>query len=110
LAAGHAAVMDRQTGGRFSLRRYEYMYIFEPQEEVAKKSIDWVKQHYTTIGAKLLKEDEMGKRRLAYEIDKKTDGFYYVTQIEIDDLSKLTEFESELKLNGDVIRYMKVRI
>ena len=92
------------------MRRYEYMYIFEPQEEVAKKSIEWVKQHYGNIGAKLLKEDEMGKRRLAYEIDKNTDGFYYVTQIEIDDLSKLTEFESELKLNGDVIRYMKVRI
>jgi small subunit ribosomal protein S6 len=102
--------MDRQTGGRFSLRRYEYMYIFEPQEEVARKSIEWVKQHYDNIGAKILKEDEMGKRRLAYEIDNKTDGFYYVTQIEIDDLSKLTEFESELKLNGDLIRFMKVRI
>ena len=92
------------------MKRYEYLYIFEPQEEVARKSIDWVKQHYSDIGAKLLKEDEMGKRRLAYEIDKKTDGFYYVTQIEIDDLSKLTEFENELKLNGDVIRFVKVRI
>jgi small subunit ribosomal protein S6 len=92
------------------LKRYEYLYIFEPQEDVARKSIDWVKQHYESFGAKLLKEDEMGKRRLAYEIDEKTDGFYYVTQIEVDDLSKLTEFENELKLNGDVIRFMKVRI
>jgi small subunit ribosomal protein S6 len=92
------------------LKRYEYLYILEPQEELAKKSIDWVKQHYQNFGAKLLKEDEMGKRRLAYEIDKKTDGFYYVTQIEVEDPSKLTEFESELKLNGDVIRFMKVRI
>jgi len=92
------------------LRNYEYLYIFEPQEDVVKKSIDFVKQHYKDMGAKLLKEDEMGKRRLAYAIDKKTDGFYYVTQIEIDDLSKLTEFENELKLNADVIRFMKVRL
>jgi small subunit ribosomal protein S6 len=93
-----------------SLRQYEYVYIFDPQEEVAKKSIDWVKDHYKGMGATLLKEDEMGKRRLAYEIDKKTDGFYYVTQIEIDDLSKLVEYEEELKLNQDVVRFMKVRI
>lgn len=92
------------------MRNYEYLYIFEPQEDVVKKSIDFVKQHYKDMGAKLLKEDEMGKRRLAYAIDKKTDGFYYVTQIEIDDLSKLTEFENELKLNADVIRFMKVRL
>ncbi len=92
------------------MRNYEYLYIFEPQEDVVKKSIDFVKQHYKDMGAKLLKEDEMGKRRLAYAIDKKTDGFYYVTQIEIDDLSKLTEFENELKLNAEVIRFMKVRL
>ena len=92
------------------MKRYEYLYIFDPQEDVARKSIEWVKQHYENFGANLLKEDEMGKRRLAYEIDEKTDGFYYVTQIEVDDLSKLTEFENELKLNGDVIRFMKVRI
>ena len=92
------------------MRRYEYMYIFEPQEEVAKKSIDWVKQHYEGMGVTLLKENEMGKRRLAYEIDKNSDGFYYVTQIEIDDLSKLDDYEEELNLNQDVIRFMKVRI
>ena len=52
----------------------------------------------------------MGKRRLAYEINKNTDGFYYVTQIEIDDLSKLEDYEKELKLNQDVIRFMRVRL
>ena len=96
--------------GRYILRRYEYLYIFEPQEDIARKSIDFVKNQYDSMGATLLKEDEMGKRRLAYEIDKHTDGFYYVTQIEIDDFSKLQEYESELKLNPDVIRFMKVRI
>ncbi len=92
------------------MRHYEYLYIFEPQEDIAKQSIDFVKKHYDSMGVTLLKEDEMGKRRLAYEIKKQTDGFYYVTQIEIDDFSKLQEYESELKLNPDIIRFMKVRI
>ena len=102
--------MNRQTGGRFLLRKYEYLYIFEPQEEVAKKSVEWVKEHYKNMGLTLIKEDEMGKRRLAYEINKNTDGFYYVTQIEIDDLTKLDDYEKELKLNQDIIRFMRVRL
>ncbi len=92
------------------MRKYEYIYIFEPQEEAAKKSIDWVKQHYKSMGITLTKEEEMGKRRLAYEINRNADGFYYITQIELDDLSKLDDYEKELKLNQDVIRYMRVKI
>lgn len=92
------------------MRRYEYLYIFDPQEDIAKKSVDFVKKQYDSLGVTLLKEDEMGKRRLAYEINKQTDGFYYVTQIEVDDFSKLQEYESELKLNSDIIRFMKVRL
>jgi len=62
------------------------------------------------MGARLVKEEEMGKRRLSHETKKKTDGYYYLTQIEIDDIEKLREFEMELKLNPTVIRYMRVRV
>ena len=92
------------------MRKYEYLYILDPQEEIIKKTIEEVKEIYNKIGVRLLKEEEMGKRRLAYAIEKKTDGFYYLTQIEIDDISKLREFEKELKLNKNVIRFMKLRI
>jgi ribosomal protein S6 len=92
------------------LRKYEYLYIFTPQEEEAKKSIGYVKDQYKKMGVTILKEVELGKRRLAYTIGKNTDGFYYTTQIEIDELSKLEDYESELKLNSDVIRFMRVKI
>jgi len=92
-----------------SLKKYEYLYILDPQEDTAKKTIENVKANYQSIGARLLKEEEMGKRKLAYEMRKKSDGFYYLTQIEVDDVAKLKEFERELKLNPSVIRFMKVR-
>jgi len=92
-----------------SLKKYEYLFILEPQEDTAKKTIEDVKTHYQNIGARLLKEEEMGKRKLAYEIRKKSDGFFYLTQIEVDDVAKLKEFERELKLNPSIIRFMKVR-
>lgn len=91
------------------MKQYEFLYILDPQEEITKKTIEDVREHYKRIGARILKEDELGKRRLTFEIRKKTDGFYYMTQIEIDDVTKLREFEREIKLNPNVIRFMKVR-
>ena len=93
-----------------TVRKYEYVYILDPQEENTKKAIEDIKKHYDEMGVRVLKEEDRGKRRLAYEINKKTDGYYYVTQIEIDDLSKLEDFEREMKLSQDVIRFMKVTI
>lgn len=92
------------------MRTYEYLYIFDPQEENVAKTIEEVKKSYEKMGVTLLKEEEMGKRRLAYEIDKKTDGFYYLTQIEADDFTKLQEFDRDLRLNPLVIRFMKVKM
>ncbi len=92
------------------MRKYEYLYILDPQEENTQKTIGEVKDLYNKIGVRILKEEEMGKRRLAYEVSKRTDGFYYLTHIEVDDHTKLQEFENDLKLNQNVIRFMKIRI
>jgi len=92
------------------VNKYEYLYILDPQEEAASKAIQRLKDHYSRMGLRLLKEEEMGKRRLAYEINKKTDGYYYTTQIEVDDFKVLREFERELKHDPDIIRFLKFRI
>ena len=91
------------------MRKYEYLYIIEPQEEVWEKSIEKIKEHYTQLGVNLIKEDKMGKRSLAYPINKKTDGFYYVTNIEVDDFTSLQAYENELKLDPDILRFIKIR-
>lgn len=92
------------------MRKYEILYVLEPQDEIRKETVGWIKEHYESMGARLLKEEEMGKRRLAFEIRRKTDGFYYMTQIEIDDLSPLQDFEKETKLNPNVLRYLKLKV
>ncbi|MFW6138210.1 MAG: 30S ribosomal protein S6 [Spirochaetota bacterium] len=92
------------------MRKYEFVYILDPREELYKKSVQEIKEYYQGQGANLLKEEEMGKRKLAYEINNKSEGFYYLTQIELDNPNKLNELEGELKLNPNIIRYLKVRI
>jgi len=92
------------------MRKYEIMYVLDPQDEVTKETIGWIKEHYEGIKARLLKEEEMGKRKLAFEIKNKTDGFYYLTQLEVDDPSSLQDFEHEAKINQNILRYMKLNI
>lgn len=92
------------------MRKYEYLYIFEPQQESADKAIELVKNKYNEIGARLINENVMGKRKLAYEINKKSDGFYYITQIEIENYNALNDFEKEIKMNPSVLRVLKFRI
>ena len=92
------------------MRKYEILYILDPQEEINKKAIESIKGQYEKIGINLIDESNMGKKRLAYEIDKKTDGYYYVTKIEIEDVSKLEEFEQEMKHNSEIIRHVKVKL
>jgi small subunit ribosomal protein S6 len=92
------------------LRTYEYLYILEPQEENVKETIGKLKDDLNKMGAHLIKEEELGKRRLAYEIRKKTDGFYYITQIELAEYEKLADFENELKLNPNIMRFMRTRL
>ena len=92
------------------MRKYEILYILDPQEESYKRAIEEIKNNYERMGVNLLEESNMGKRRLAYEIKKKTDGYYYITQVEVEDIKKLEEFERELKHNQDVIRHMKIRL
>jgi len=91
------------------LRKYEYLYIIEPKEEGWEKSIEKRKGDYTQLGVTLIKEDKMGERRLAYPINKKTDGFYYVTNIEAEDFTSLQAYENELKLDPDILRFIKIR-
>lgn len=92
------------------MKKYEYLYVIDPQEEVVRRTIDSIKEQYQSRGVNLLQENEMGKRRLAYQIDRRTDGFYYVTQVETDDYAGLQEFETDVKLNSDIIRFMRVKL
>jgi small subunit ribosomal protein S6 len=60
-------------------------------------------------GAEICKVDEWGRKRLAYPIEKKNEGFYvlfdYTSTPEVN-----KEMERSFKLNENVVRYQTVRI
>lgn len=92
-------------------RAYELIYILRPTvapseaRKVAERITDVVNQR----GAKLMRVDNWGKRKLAYPIDKLSRGiFVYVKLVGFSDL--VAELERNLRNFDEVMRYQTVRL
>jgi small subunit ribosomal protein S6 len=93
------------------MRNYEIMFIVNPnatEDEVDKINAQ-VENIVTSGGGQIQKIEKMGKRRLAYDIDKFREGFYVLFAIGANgDIVK--EAERRLRVMDPVIRYITVRI
>ncbi|HET7657690.1 MAG TPA: 30S ribosomal protein S6 [Bacillales bacterium] len=92
------------------MRKYEIMYIMRPdlEEENQKGLVERVHSVLTDNGAEITKVEEMGKRRLAYEINGYNDGVYMVVYANAEEQA-LNEFDRLMKINDDIIRFMAIR-
>src|SRR5438067_10920133 len=92
------------------MRNYEVMFIVNPN--AAEEDIDKINAQLegiiTTGGGKIEKIEKMGKRRLAYEIDKHREG-YYVLFVIVADGEIIKECERRLRVMDPVIKYITVR-
>ena len=92
------------------MREYEVMVIFDPDAE--SSAVDAVVARVTDLltenGGEVQGTDAWGKRRLAYEIDHKTEGVYTLISFKSEP-GVLTELERILSLTDEVIRHKVVR-
>lgn len=94
------------------MNSYELSVLFDPRlpdEDVANLS-DGVKELLTGLGARIVKEESWGKKRLAYPIQKLTEARYVFFTIETDGSNPFPEVEQRLEQNDKVLRYMTVRL
>ncbi|MGH3273977.1 MAG: 30S ribosomal protein S6 [Streptosporangiaceae bacterium] len=87
------------------MRRYEMMIILDPalEERTVQPSLDQFLRVVTTSGGSVDKVDVWGRRRLAYEIDKKTEGIYAVVDLTAES-DAVKELDRQLNLNEAVLR------
>ena len=94
------------------MNRYEMIYIIDADlEEAARKElIEKVSALIANNGGEIEKVDETwGKRRLAYAIDYKTEGWYVLVTFKAPaDLPR--ELERNLQINENVLRYLVVKL
>jgi len=93
------------------MRNYEIMFIVNP--DAAEDEIDKINAQLEAVitsgGGEIQKIEKMGKRRLAYEVDKFRDGFYVLFAIGANG-GIVKECERRLRVMDAVLRYITVRI
>ncbi|AZK45599.1 30S ribosomal protein S6 [Paenibacillus lentus] len=88
------------------MRKYEVMYIIRPElEQEAVQAVVDKFQGIIQNGGEITKHEVMGKRRLAYEINKIRDGIYVLVNFTATP-EVVAELERILKISDEVIRYL----
>ena len=67
-----------------------------------------VKEQIERFGGQIVDVEEWGKKKLAYEIEKQHEGFYYFIHFEADGTCP-AEVERRVRIMENVIRYLCVR-
>ena len=94
------------------MNRYEMIYIIDADlEEAARKElIEKVSALIANNGGEIEKVDETwGKRKLAYAIDYKTEGWYVLVTFKAP-VELPRELERNLQINENVLRYLVVKL
>lgn len=92
------------------MNKYELAVIFMPNldDEAKASQLEKVQKYITRFGGTIEKVDEWGKRKLAYEINKTNEGFYYFIYFTAD-ANAPSEIESRIRIMDSVLRYMIIK-
>jgi small subunit ribosomal protein S6 len=79
----------------------------ESDESVVSGALDRITRIVSGVGGVVGKVDRWGRKRLAFEIDRQSEGYYVVAEFTADP-SVVTELERTLHLADEVLRFKVV--
>ena len=91
------------------MNKYESVVIIDPT--VAEEKVKELSQRFTDIinnDGKVEKVEELGKKRLAYEVKKNKEGYYVVINFEANP-NLISELERNYRIMDEVIKFITVR-
>ncbi len=89
---------------------YEGMYILSAtlSDDARTKAFDKITSSITEKKGEVLKLHDQGRRKLAYEINGKREGYYYILYFSVS-TSAIADLWKEYHLNEDLIRFLTLR-
>ena len=89
------------------MRNYELLTVFKPNLDAEEVDKNLAKLEETVNGytGKILSTDKIGRKKLAYDIQKFRDGFFVSQTLSIP-ADKIVDFKRQLKLNDNILRIM----
>jgi small subunit ribosomal protein S6 len=94
------------------MRTYELVFVVDPRvpDEEVVTLIGEYKQMLSGGGLAVVREESWGRRKLAYPIQKLTEGKYVVLYLTSENgTTSLAEVEHRMRQNDKVLRYLSVR-
>ena len=79
------------------------------EEEGRAQIIEKIKGLVERFGGSVTDVDERGKRKLAYEIQKMNEAYYYFIHFETENADCPNEMEQQLRIMDGVLRYLIVK-
>jgi small subunit ribosomal protein S6 len=88
------------------MRPYELIVIIHPglDEAAVNQALEKIKGWVTAAGGTIENVDTWGKRRLAYAIQKQTEGLYYLLNIQMNPAAN-ADLERNLRILEPVMRF-----
>ncbi|MCK4664252.1 MAG: 30S ribosomal protein S6 [Bacteroidales bacterium] len=90
---------------------YETVFIVNPVLSVSqmKETVKKYKKIITDGGGKIVYEDDWGLRKLAYPIQKKSTGFYYLIEFKVEG-ELIKNLEVEFKRDERIMRFLTIKM
>ena len=92
------------------MSKYELAVVVNAQidDEARTAVVDRAKELIARFGGTVTNVDDWGKKKLAYEIQKMNEGYYYFIQFNAEG-SAIHEIEQRMRIMDNVIRYLCVK-
>ena len=92
------------------MNKYELALVVNARIEDDARSavVDRAKEYITRFGGNITDVEEWGKQKLAYEIQKMDEGFYYFIQFDAEPTVP-AELEQNVRIMDNVLRFLCVR-
>ena len=92
------------------MNKYELALVVNAkvEDEVRNATVEKAIEYITRFGGTVTNVDEWGKKRLAYEIQKMSEGYYYFIQFDAESDCP-GQLENSVRIMDNVIRFLCVR-
>ena len=93
-----------------TMNKYELALVVNAkiEDDARVATVEKVKEYITKFGGTIANVDEWGKKRLAYDIQKMREGFYYFIQFDADETVP-ANVEKNIRIMENVIRFLCIR-
>ena len=93
------------------MTKHEIMFIVKStmEEDAIKKTSEDVQKLINIKPSKVIEFKEMGRKKLAYPINKEVSGYYFVMTVEATH-DTIKEFDRKVSINENILRHLIIKL